>query len=109
MSRSYPQMTEATLLLGNISAEHVSQQHVTPPALNDDEYIATLSTSSPGAPGYVVGRRVQGKAYDRIVMNYGPADKPWQRTWQLDADRGARVNYQILDDTSSTEFATAER
>lgn len=109
MSRTYPQMSEATLLLGNISAEQVSQQHVTPPALSDGEYIATLSTSSPGAPGYVIGQRVSGKPYDHIVMNYGPAGKQSQRIWRLAADRGARVNYEILHDTSSTGFASAQR
>lgn len=109
MSNTYPHMTEATLLLGNISAENISQQHVTPPALSDGEYIATLSTSSPGAPGYVIGQRVSGKPYDRIVLNYGPAEKQWQRVWRLAADRGAQVNYQIMHDTSSTGFASAQR
>lgn len=109
MSRIRPQQNEATLLLGNISADHPAQQHVTPPTLGDGEYIATLSTSSPGAPSYVIGQRVSGQAYDRIIMSYGPAQAPWQRVWRLSADRGTQVDYQLLHDTSSTGFATAER
>ena len=109
MSVTYPQMTEETLLLGNISTDQVSQQHVAPPALGTGEYVATLSTSSPGAPSYVIGQRVSGKPYDRIILNYGPTQKPWQRVWRLSADRGTQVDYQIVHDTSSTGFASVER
>ncbi|MFU8945733.1 hypothetical protein ACLRGF_03275 [Mycetocola zhadangensis] len=109
MTTTYPQMTEQTLLLGNISADQITQQNITPPALGADEYIATLCTSSPGAPSYVVGERVAGKPYDRVILTYGPAHKPWQRVWRLAADRGSHVDYQILSDTSSRGFATSER
>ncbi|RLQ81430.1 hypothetical protein D9V28_13835 [Mycetocola zhadangensis] len=102
-------MTEETLLLGNISTDQLTQQHITPPALTDAEYVATLSTTSPGAPSYVIGQRVSGKPYDQIILSYGPTQKPWQRVWRLSADRGAHVDYQIVHDTSSTGFASVER
>lgn len=109
MQNTYPQTIEATLLVGNISADNLSQQHVTPPELGNDEYVASLCTSSPGAPSYVIGQRVSGKPYDRIIMNYGLTHRPWQQTWRLSADRGSQVDYQILHDPSSTGFASVER
>ncbi|MCP2031518.1 hypothetical protein L1277_001609 [Okibacterium sp. HSC-33S16] len=109
MSTTYPQTTEHTLLLANVSADQLAQQHIKPRPLGDDEYIATLSTTSPGAPSYVIGQRVAGKAYDRIVMNYGSVAKPQKRVWQLSADRGAQVDYRIFDDSLSSGFLSVDR
>ncbi|MFZ4895428.1 hypothetical protein ACL9RL_13340 [Plantibacter sp. Mn2098] len=96
-----------TLLVGNITPAHLAQQSTRPRRLADDEYVATLPSGGPGAPSYIIGQRVADEPFSRVVLAFGPADRPWQRTWILAADRGAEVDYRLLDDTSSTGFAAS--
>jgi hypothetical protein len=104
-SASAPVPSTETLLVGTITPGHLVQQSRRPRSLDGDEYLASLPSGGPGAPSYVIGRRVSGEPYRRVVLHFGPTDRPWQRTWELCTDRGSEVDYRILTDTSSSGFA----
>ena len=96
-----PQGRQETLLVGTVNMSDLRQQHETLRTLRDDEFVATLACSSPGAPSQVIGRRADGRAYDRIALAYESGGRVEQRIWSLDSDHGAEARYRLLEDTGT--------
>ena len=76
--------------------------------LGDNEFLATLTGPTPGEPEYVIGHRVEGRAYDEIVLHYGGA-ADHHRTWRKVADHDAIADYRLAADNTSRGWATVER
>ncbi|MBE7698830.1 hypothetical protein H9623_00735 [Oerskovia sp. Sa1BUA8] len=96
-----PSVLQETVLVGTVSMSDLRQQHEAPRTLRDDEFVATLACNSPGAPSHVIGRRADGRAYDRIALAYESAGRVERRIWSLDADHGTEARYRLLEDTGT--------
>lgn len=97
-----------SLLVGEVTAAQlVPQRTALALRLGDDEFLAALSSATPGSPSYVVGHRVDGRAYDEVVLHHGPAGA--RCTWRRVGEHGDRADYVLVGDTSSRGFATVER
>ncbi len=89
---------------------HVSpaqfDQPIEPAALGADDFIATLVQPGLGAPRALVGTRVDGAAYDRIVLDYFAGDDRYQRTWVKGSESLDTVEYALHADTSSCGYVS---
>jgi hypothetical protein len=97
----HPTLSAETLLIGTVTIAHLRDQTSAPAALGDDEFVASLGSASPGAPNHVIGKRAEGRVYDRIILTYRAGGRTHQRTWTLQADNGAEAHYRLLDDTGA--------
>ena len=100
--------SERSHMVGNITEDDLVQQRAAQAlSLGEGDFLATLTGPTPGEPKYVVGHRVDGRAYDEIVLHYGgEADN--LRTWRMVADHGASADYRLADDTTSHGWATVQ-
>jgi hypothetical protein len=54
-----------------------------------------------------VAARLEGRAYDEIVLHYGGA-ADHHRTWRKVADHDTIADHQLADDNTSRGWATVE-
>ncbi len=98
---------ESTLVL-HIVPEQLTQHAPRTPS-GSQEFLAVLTQpGQPGAPSTLTGSRIDGEAYDRIVMDYRVGDGSFERSWTKASDLGSEVVYTMSNDTSSRGYATCE-
>jgi hypothetical protein len=97
---AYPDVTREHLVVGAATTAQVRALHELP-ALGTAEFAAILGTACPGVPLAVVGRRTDGRAYDRLTIDYRADGAVERQTWALAADRGSEVTYRLLEDTGA--------
>lgn len=97
----HPTVPTRTLLVGEIDSSHLRPQVDGAKPLADDEFVATLQVPGLSSPSHVVGRQVDGRAYDRIALTYEIADQRYRRMWGLVSHNGDRAEYRLLEDSGT--------